>query len=40
MHLGKSKVMFNSYAKASPFNIDGKTFEEVDSYLYPGKKIV
>lgn len=39
MHLRKTKLTFNNYAKPSRDIVDVKTIEEVDSYMYLGKKI-
>lgn len=36
---GKINVIFNSHAKPTLVIVDGNTIEEVDSYVYIGKKI-
>ena len=39
MHLGKTKVMFNDYATKSAITLEGKSIDEVESYIYLGKKV-
>ena len=39
MHLGKTKVMLNPYTSSAPIIVDGKTIEEVESYIYLGKVV-
>lgn len=39
IHLGKTKVMFNSHAETSPVIVAGTTIEGLDSYVTLGKKI-
>lgn len=39
IHLGKTKVMFNSHTKPSPVIVAGTTIEGLDSYVALGKKI-
>ncbi len=39
MHLGKTKVMCNDQADRAGVIVEGKTIEEVDSYIYLGQLI-
>ena len=39
MHLGETKVMLNQYTSSAPIIVDGKTIEEVESYIYLWKVI-
>ncbi|CAH1277638.1 MUC4 [Branchiostoma lanceolatum] len=39
MHLGKTKVMYNKHADKAPIMVNGKEIEEVNSYIYLGRKV-
>lgn len=37
IHLGKTKVRFNKHTIPAPVTVDGKSIEEIDSYVCLGK---
>ena len=39
MHLGKTKIMLNNHTEKATVEVDGKTIEEVEKYVYLGKTV-